>query len=180
MFNLGTVKTTSVKEFHAEPGQRIIGFWGAQSTVAITQLGFLIADDACIEKYGVEKQVDDKVVDEDTDEQFITDPEGSEDTKTVSVISKPGDEDVIDEEGSDEVILIVVIIVVVVIVFAVLIVLAWSCVKKNKLAVQTEESAKHSVVPQETEENLGSPESKKQGTDRIDTERNLADGGTEP
>ena len=56
---MGPKSTDSEKDFSAEPGQRIIGFWGAQSNVAITQIGFLVADNDCIEKFGVEKQVDD-------------------------------------------------------------------------------------------------------------------------
>ena len=187
MFSLGAKKTTSEIDFSAEPGQRIIGFWGAQSNVAITQIGFLVANDDCIEKYGVEKQVDDNVVDEDTDEQLITDPDGSADAKTVSFSSKPGGEDNIDEEGSDEVVLIVVIIVVVVIVIAVLIILITHCLTRkrsnNRVTVLNEGShhfsANNSAVPQESEENGGRPENK-QDTDRKESERNLADGGTEP
>ena len=128
-------------DFSAEPGQRIIGFWGAQSNVAITQIGFLVADNDCIEKYGVEKQVDDKVIDEDTDEEFIADPDGSADTKTDSFRSK-SDENKVDEGESDEVILIVIIIVVAVIVLAVLVILITHCLTKkranNRVEVLTE------------------------------------------
>ena len=63
-WNLGPTATDSEDDFQAEENQRIIGFWGAQTREAITQIGFLIADDACVEKYGVEKEIDDNVVDE--------------------------------------------------------------------------------------------------------------------
>lgn len=89
----------------------------------------------------MEKQVDDKVIDEDTDEEFIADPDGSADAKTVSFRSK-SDEDKIDEGESDEVILIVVIIVVAVIVLAVLVILITHCLTKkranNRVEVLTE------------------------------------------
>ena len=138
---MGPKSTDSEMDFSAEPGQRIIGFWGAQSNVAITQIGFLVADNDCIEKYGVEKQVDDKVIDEDTDEEFIADPDGSADAKTVSFRSK-SDENKVDEGESDEVILIVIIIVVAVIVLAVLVILITHCLTKkranNRVEVLTE------------------------------------------
>ena len=125
---MGPLPTTDEKDFIAEAGQRIVGFWGAQTKEAITQIGMLVADEACIEEFGVDKEIADNVDDTNTDFS-IEDDDGAE-SKTVSFRSKTSEET--NKDDSDEIILIVVIVIVAVIVLALLVILITHFVTKKR------------------------------------------------
>lgn len=88
----------------------------------------LVADEACIEEFGVDKEIADNVDDTNTDFS-IEDDDGAE-SKTVSFRSKTSEET--NKDDSDEIILIVVIVIVAVIVLALLVILITHFVTKKR------------------------------------------------
>ena len=64
MVRLGPDATESNKIFTFDEGKEIVGFYGKQTETAITQIGFIVSDRACVEENGIEKEIDDNVVDD--------------------------------------------------------------------------------------------------------------------
>jgi len=172
LYNQGETETEDRKKFEFEEGNDVVGFWGNYVDSKITQIGFILKDNACVAENGVETEF---VSNSDgsgsqngngngtgnggdgtgTDVSFSSkdNPTG----KTVTFASKPGSEvsEGADDDDSD-VVLTVVIILIVVVILAILIILIvhfWTKRNANKVTVLNSDSrsqphtANNSAIP---------------------------------
>ena len=172
-WTLGPNVSSDEQDYRAMDGKNIVGFWGQYTETAITQIGFVVVDPACVSANGVDKEIKENNF---ADLEKMSEPEegdgeatGDDDSPTGKEesfnsrkgTSKDDDEDAVDPKESEEVLLVVVIVVAVVILTSILVLIITHFATKgdaktNKVVVLDGQTHNNSAVPQESEEAIAS------------------------